>query len=178
MIRLFAAIAVPDPVAEALVARQQGLAGARWRPQESLHITLRFFAELAEPVADELDLALGAIRVSPFDSALEGAGAFGDEAHTRAVWAGVADSEPLRRLAAKCETAARKVGLAAEHRVFRPHVTLAYLKHSAPERVGAWVQENNLLKSPSFRVDRFGLYSSWQGPDGTRYDLERDYPLL
>jgi hypothetical protein len=28
--------------------------------------------------------------------------------------------------------------------------------------VAAWIQANNLLRSPPFRVDRFGLYSSWR----------------
>ena len=95
----------------------------------------------------------------------------------RAVWAGVAESEPLRRLAAKCETAAKRVGLRAESRVYRPHVTLAYLKHADPPKVAAWVQANNLLRTETWRADAFGLYSSWSGPDGTRYDLERTYPL-
>ena len=36
--RLFAAIAVPDDIAQGLVRRQQGLPGARWRPPEALHI--------------------------------------------------------------------------------------------------------------------------------------------
>jgi 2'-5' RNA ligase len=43
--------------------------------------------------------------------------------------------------------------------------------------VAGWVQRHNLLKSPPFRVERFGLYSSWLSSDGSRYDLEREYPL-
>ena len=84
--------------------------------------------------------------MSPFELNLEGAGAFGDNDHMRAVWAGVAQSEPLRRLAGKCETAARKAGLKAEARAYRPHVTLAYLRHAAAPKTAEWVAENNLLK--------------------------------
>jgi 2'-5' RNA ligase len=43
--------------------------------------------------------------------------------------------------------------------------------------VAAWEQGHNLLKSPPFRVDRFGLYSSWQSSEGSRYELEREYVL-
>ncbi len=94
------------------------------------------------------------------------------------MWAGVAESAPLRRLAGRCESAARRAGLKPEQRVYRPHLTLAYLRHADPARVGAWVQSHNLLKSPPFRVTWFGLYSSWPTKEGTRYELEREYPLV
>jgi 2'-5' RNA ligase len=51
-------------------------------------------------------------------------------------------------------------------------VTLAYLRHADPAEVGAWVQANNLLKSPPIRVDRFGLYSSFLGSEQAHYRLE------
>lgn len=177
MIRLFAALEVPYDVAEALMRRQQGLPRARWRPVEALHITLRFFGELSETVAADLDSALAGVSVPPFDLHLGGAGAFGEHEHMRAVWAGVGESEPLRRLAQKCETAAKRVGLKAETRAYRPHVTLAYLQGSAPDRIAAWVQGHNLLRSPEWRVSQFHLYSSWSGPEGGRYDVERTYRL-
>jgi 2'-5' RNA ligase len=87
----------------------------------------------------------------------------------------VAESEPLRRLAGRCERAARRAGLKPETRAFRPHVTLAYLKRPEAPRVAAWVQSHNLLHSPLFDVDRFGLYSSRMGREGSVYRLERTY---
>jgi 2'-5' RNA ligase len=177
MIRLFAALHVPFEIAEGLVRRQTGEPGAQWRPTDAFHITLRFFGEVAKPMAADLDDALAPIRMKPFDVALEGAGAFGEFDHMRAVWAGVAPSEPLTRLAGKCETAARKLGLEPEKRMYRPHVTLAYLKHAPAPRVAEWVAEHNLLKSPTWTARSFGLYSSRLGPDGSRYTLEREYPF-
>ena len=90
---------------------------------------------------------------------------------------GVSESEPLQRLARKCETAARKVGLKGEARTYRPHVTLAYIRRASPQKTGEWVAENNLLKSPPWRVRDFSLYSSWLSQDGSRYDIERTYHL-
>ena len=177
MIRLFAAVEVPHPIAEGLVRRQQGLPGARWRPQEALHITLRFFGEMPESQAAELDVQLSEIGAPAFDLELAGVGAFGEGGDVRAVWAGVEASEPLNQLAARCEAAARRVGLEGEKRAYRPHVTLAYLRRPDPNRVGAWIANHNLLHSPPFRVGWFGLYSSWLSKDGSRYELERDYPL-
>jgi 2'-5' RNA ligase len=177
MIRLFAAVAIPDDVAAALAPRQKGVLGARWRSAESLHITLRFFGAVQEDKADDLDAELSAAGGSAFDLSLEGVGVFGEGDNLDAVWAGVAKNDALERLAARCERAARRAGLPKETRAYRPHVTLAYLRGAEPAAVGAWVQSHNLLKSPSFPVRRFGLYSSWLGEGGSVYRLERAYPL-
>lgn len=177
MIRLFAAIAVPDEIAEVLVRRQQGLPGARWRPIEALHLTLRFFGEIAESVADDLDAELSSISFDAVTIALDGVGAFEDGGEPHAVWAGVGENDALRRLAARCETAARRAGLPADRRAWRPHVTLAYLRRADPRRVAAWIQGHNLLQSPPFTVGSFGLYSSHLGEAGASYRLERSYPL-
>ncbi|MHB8531057.1 MAG: RNA 2',3'-cyclic phosphodiesterase [Caulobacteraceae bacterium] len=177
MIRLFAALAVPDEIAERLADLQHGLPGARWRPPETLHLTLRFMGEVTETTADDLDAELAAISAPAFDLGLGGVGSFGDAAVVRAVWAGARPSEPLRRLAGRCETAARRAGLKAERRPWRPHVTLAYLAAVDPASVARWLQGHNLWTSAAFRVGRFGLYSSRRGGGGSSYRLERSYRL-
>lgn len=177
MIRLFAAVAIPEHIAEGVARRQQGLPRARWQPAPNLHLTLRFFGNVREDKADDLDAELAAIGGQPFELILGGVGSFQDGDEIRAVWAGVEDSEPLRRLAGRCESAARRAGLSPETRVYRPHVTLAHLAGADPRRVAAWVQGHNLLKSPPFPVRAFGLYSSWRGDSGAVYRLERAYPL-
>jgi 2'-5' RNA ligase len=177
MIRLFAAIAVPDDIAADLAPRQKGILGARWRPAGSLHITLRFFGPISEDRADDIDSELSLIAGQAFDLALGGVGVFGEGADVHAVWAGVMKCEALEQLARRCERAARRAGLAHERRAYRPHVTLAYMKNAAPDEVGTWVQRNNLFRSPAFSVARFGLYSSWPGEAGSIYRLERAYSL-
>ena len=177
MIRLFAAVAVPEDIGHASARAQRGLPGARWRPLESLHITLRFAGDLPENRADDLDAELAVIGGAPFELSLSEVGRFGDGADIRAVWAGVEESEPLKRLATRCETAARRAGLKVEGRAWRPHVTLAYLHRPDPARVAAWISAHNLLKSPPFRVTNFGLYSTRRTAEGSIYRLERAYPL-
>jgi len=177
MIRLFAAIAIPPEIGEGLVRRQQGLPGARWRPTEAFHITLRFAGEISEALADDLDAELNVVAGEALSLSLEGVGSFQDGDDIHAIWAGVEENPALRRLAARCESAARKAGLAPDRRLWRPHVTLAYLRRADPARVAAWVQSHNLLKSPPFRVSSFALYSSWLGHEGSVYRLERSYRL-
>ena len=175
MLRLFAAIAVPEDVGEPLLRCQHGLPGARWRPLEAFHITLRFFGDVQERVAEDLDLELERISSAPFGLTLASVGAFGEGPDIHAVWAGVAESEPLRVLAGRCETAARRSKLASDSRAYRPHLTMAYLRRPDPADVAAWIQANALLRSPLFAIDRFGLYSSHQTGEGSRYVLEREY---
>lgn len=177
MIRLFAAIAIPDEIAGGLMRRQQGLPGARWRPVEAFHVTLRFFGEVSEAKADDIDTELARVSGPKMTLALEGVGSFQEAQEIRAVWAGLAENPALRQLARRCETAARRAGLRAERRSWRPHLTLAYLRGAEPNRVGAWIQSHNLLQSPPFDVTSFGLYSSWLGDDAASYRLEREYPL-
>ncbi len=44
-----------------------------------------------------------------------------------------------------------------------------------PAEVAAWIQANNLLKSPPIAVSGFGLYSSHRGGEGPHYRLEAEY---
>ncbi len=177
MIRLFAAVAIPQAVGEALAAHQHGLREARWRPIEAFHVTLRFFGDIPEDQARDLDEALLDVAGSKLSLALEGVGAFGEGHDIHAVWAGVSPNNELSRLARRCERAAREAGLAPESRAYKPHVTLAYMRRPDPEAVADWLSANGLLRSEPFEIDRFGLYSSWLTSEGSRYRLEAEYPL-
>jgi 2'-5' RNA ligase len=178
MLRLFTAIPIPFDLAETLARRQTGLPGARWRPAEALHVTLAFYGEVDERRADDLAAELARIQGGRFDLELQGVGAFGDPHRSHTLWAGVAPNARLTVLAGRCRSAADRAGLRLEPRVYRPHLTLAYLKtQTNPDRIGAWITGHNLLHSPPVPVDRFGLYSSVLSEDGSHYELEREYPL-
>lgn len=179
-LRLFAALSLPDDVAAPLTALMKGVGGAKWRPRENLHLTLRFFGELPEPVAEDLDVELEAATrgIGPFSLRLKGAGSFGG-VDPHALWIGAAESESLKRLAAACEKAARRVKLKPEPRKFMPHVTIAYLNGAMLDRVQAFTVEHALFETASFDVAGFGLYSSITRKSApSLYRLEAEYPLL
>ena len=46
LMKLFAAIFLPDKIAGDVVREQKGVSGARWVSEERLHITLAFFGEV------------------------------------------------------------------------------------------------------------------------------------
>jgi 2'-5' RNA ligase len=178
-LRLFAALEIPDDVAAGLTAMQRGIGGARWAPRENLHLTLAFFGDMAEPVAEDLDLALAdeARGRAAFDIQLKGAGFFGKN-DPHALYVGVAENGALRALAADIERAARRCGVRPEARRYTPHVTIAYLNRPELERVTAFEQSHALFESRVWLVDRFGLFSSLVRRSApSLYRLETEYEL-
>ncbi len=178
-VRIFAALDLPDDVAERLLALMKGVGGAKWRPRENLHLTLRFFGDVPEPVADDIDAALGEVAEAngPFGLQLKGAGSFGG-ADPHALWIGASETPALTKLAKDCERAARRAGLRPETHKFKPHVTLAYLSNAPLDRVQAFESRFALFETRPFRVDRFGLYSSKVRKSApSLYRLEAEYPL-
>jgi 2'-5' RNA ligase len=178
-LRLFVALDLPDDIAACLTPLQRGVAGAKWRPRENLHLTLRFFGEVAEPVADDIDAALDEVAGAnaPFELQLKGAGSFGG-ADPHALWIGAADNPALMKLAADCERAARRSGLKPEPRKFAPHVTLAYLSGAMLDQVQAFEARLGLFETPSFQIAHLSLYASFTRRDApSLYRLEAAYPL-
>jgi RNA 2',3'-cyclic 3'-phosphodiesterase len=179
MLRLFAALPIPDNVADHISRVQRGLDGAKWSPRENLHITLRFIGNVDERQAEYIDAALGELRVAPFDLELSGVGFFGGE-EPHAIWLGLKANPTLLNLQKRCERACRQAGLEPGPRTYTPHVTICYLpRHYPVTNVGGFQQDHNLFTAPAWTADRFYLYASrTQGPGPSRYSIEAEYPLL
>jgi len=176
MIRLFTAIGLPADLVTRLSLMQGGVPGARWSPPENLHLTLRFIGEVDEVVANDIDDMLTGLRAAPFDLALMGCGSFGSK-DPHSLWIGIAPCPPLMHLAARIESLLQRMGLAAEMRKYKPHVTLARLKDAPAPRVQAFLADHALFTCGPFGVNSFGLYSSHQSSHGSQYVLERSYAL-
>lgn len=176
-LRVFAALGLPPAVRDRLSALQRGVPGAAWRPAENFHITLRFFGEVDEPLAEELDAHLGAISSPPFDLTLKGAGWFGG-VDPQSLWLGVNGGAALETLAGQCERAARRAGLPPERRKYTPHVTLAYCQGTGHDDAARFVQRHAMTRIGPIEIDRFHLYSSWMGKGPSRYVEEAEYPLM
>ena len=74
--RLFVALDMPWDLQDRLAGLATGIMGARWVPRENLHLTLRFIGEVPNWRAEEVDLALHAIRGRSFPLVLAGVGLF------------------------------------------------------------------------------------------------------
>lgn len=176
MIRLFTAIEIPESLRTRLSLLQGGIPGARWSPVENFHLTLRFIGEVSETTANDIDDVLEGVRGSSFMLTLKGVGEFGGR-DPRAIWAGIAPSEPLMRLAAKIESALQRMGLAAETRKYSPHVTLARLKDPPIAKVQEFLVAHTMFESTPFPVRSFALFSSHMRAGGSQYQVERTYEL-
>jgi RNA 2',3'-cyclic 3'-phosphodiesterase len=176
MIRLFAAVDIPESVRMRLSFLQGGVPGAKWSPSENLHLTLRFIGDVDEATASDIDDALSGLRSPAFDLTLKGVGEFGgSEPH--ALWAGVAPCPGLNHLVAKIERALQRIGRPAEMRKYLPHVTLAYLKDAQIGRVVEFLASHAAFDSGPFAVRTYSLFSSHQSARGSLYRAERTYPL-
>lgn len=174
--RLFAALALPDSVAQSLMLIQGGVPGARWASREQLHLTLRFIGEVDGRDAAMIDEALADIRAPGFGLQLHGVGQFGGQ-KTHALWVGVRKNEALEHLQRKVDSAIRRVGQPQDAHKFTPHVSLARLKHPEGGKVLEWLTHHALFTSGEFPVEAFCLYSSKLTSDGSIYRIEQDYPL-
>ncbi len=178
-LRLFSALDIPDEVADRVGPLLRGVPGAKWRPRENLHVTLRFYGEVNEVQADDLDAALGevALKHGQFEVRLKGAGFFGRE-EPHALWLGLQDGEPLRALAADCDRAARRCRLPPADHKFAPHMTVAYLSGATLDRVIAFEKRLALYESEAWTVDAFFLLSSHVRRNApSLYSEEASYPL-
>ncbi len=169
MIRLFAALPVPDPIADRLEPLLTGLDGARWRDREHFHITLAFFGEMKEPVAEMLDEEIGALAAPQLDLEIEGVGWFGRK---------VKRTPALDALARECRKISARMGLDKDDKPFKPHITLAYLNNTPLEAAMAWSERWQVLRAGPWTADRFHLFESIprEGKKSV-YDAVAEYPL-
>lgn len=176
--RLFFAIMLPPEVQASIYRLRQQLSWLPIRPsftaQENLHITLKFLGEVADAEVAALASEVGA-RVfmgGPLRLRADHIVFFPPGGAARVLGVGFCgDIEPLCRLQAELETMCRGRGLAAEHRAYTPHATLARFRDGLraghrPKVEAAW---QGLAQSPEFVVDSFQLMQSVLSSKGSRY---------
>jgi RNA 2',3'-cyclic 3'-phosphodiesterase len=176
--RLFVGIDLPwDLRRRVSMLSGAGIPGARWVPAENYHVTLRFIGEAPRHRAEEIDLALAAVKVEGFSLSLAGVGTFAKGGRSNALWVGVERNPQLDRLQSKIETALQRCGLEPERRRFQPHLTLARLDGPPEARLAGFVQAHNLFRIEPVSVEHFTLFRSLLGKDQPIYTPEVEYAL-
>ncbi len=175
--RLFVGIELPWELRERLDELDGSIPGARWVSTENMHLTLRFIGEVGKHQAEEIDLALAALKARAFPLTLTGVGTFAKGGRDITLWAGVARNPQLEHLQTKIETALQRIGLEPERRRFTPHVTLARLDNAPPVKLAGFVQAHNLFRAEPVQVEHFTLFSSLLGKEAAVYTAEVEYPL-
>lgn len=176
MPRLFVGLEVPEYVRFRLALLSEPIPGAKWIDADSMHITLRFAADIDNRKADELVGFLDEIAAPPFEIRIGELGAFGGN-EPRTIHVDVEGGEQLQYLHRATERAARSAGLAPETRAFKPHITLARLRGTRPNHVAHFLGSRAGLKLEPFPVERFVLFSSRPRLGGGPYVVENVFPL-
>lgn len=171
--RLFVAIALPEPVQQQLAQLRRELAGARWVRPEQLHLTLAFLGEVAEERLEQLTAALGSIRYQPFALQFDRLGCFPNQRHPRVVWIGLQPNPELQRLAQAVQAAVTACGISLEERPFHPHITLARLKQADPRQLAALLTQQPAL--PEVAVATFLLFQSRLSVQGAEHRVLRRF---
>ncbi len=181
--RLFFAVTPPagalTDLDRALAPLREAPGAPRWTPPERWHLTLLFLGAVPAEQVEELVAAAGpaVATAPPMTLRLAGAGRFGTRRRPQVFWAGVTgDDAALGALAARLATVARGLGLPAEDRPFRAHLTLGRRR---PGRPGDGDLPERLAghRGPCWPATEVELLESHLGP-APRYDRVAAWPLL
>jgi RNA 2',3'-cyclic 3'-phosphodiesterase len=182
-VRLFVALDIPDEVRRAIgemIARLRNVArGARWVRPEGVHVTLKFIGETPPERVNAIEGALRAARAAAsVEAKFRGAGFFPNERHPRVFWAGVEASPNLAELAGDVDRRLSALGIAAESREFRPHLTLARFKsEDGLPRLQEEIKKLEPFDFGSMRASEFYLFQSQLGPSGAKYTKLATFPF-
>src|SRR5437868_2754182 len=173
-LRLFVALDVPEAVCSSLGELAQRLAktcpSARWMRLAGAHITLKFIGEVPATRVEQIRAALGRVPLSHIEMRFAGLGFFPNARRPRVLWAGVEAGAALGALANAIETALVPLGVPAENRDFKPHLTLA--RFNSPEGLDGLRSAIAELPSTDFgwaTPEHFYLYQSVLKRAGAEY---------
>jgi RNA 2',3'-cyclic 3'-phosphodiesterase len=132
--RLFAALPLPSPAREVVAGLLDRLRArqlpVRWVANDGLHLTLKFFGEVA---GDRLEVIEEAVRQAgeggeALPLRLADLGAFPVPARPRVLWVGIEAPPALELLQDRLERRSEAIGFPPEGAPFRPHVTLGRVR--------------------------------------------------
>ncbi len=183
MLRLFVGIPLPELYHEKMASLVEILGSrlkskVRWSRPENWHLTLKFLGNVEEGRVDDIRSALSAIRFHAFDMRPGECGCFPDMQNPRVIWKGVSKgSRPCEALAAVVDEALAELGFERNKRSFKCHLTLGRVKQLRRDDWAASLQNGDPLW-PGFTVDRVMLWQSELTPEGPRYSVLGEFPLL
>ncbi len=181
--RLFTGLE-PAPLVKArlagAMAELRDTAQINWAPPDNLHITSKFIGEWPDDRLAELESALGGVAVrGPIAVTMVGFGFFPNPHQPHSFFAAVQENEGLMELAAAIDGALAPLGCPRESKPYRPHVTLARIKHRQEIRgLRARVAAMSDHDFGSFAAASFHLYQSRPTDAGSVYTKLATYDLM
>jgi 2'-5' RNA ligase len=186
--RLFAAITIPEPVRNEMIAVQRelkplALGDVRWTNAEQLHLTLKFLGSVpaASIAAVKNSLSEACAGTRPFSLRAKGIGFFPNERQPRVIWVGFENDENVLtdlqlRVARALTPFAEKPG----SEKFLPHATLGRFQKYRRHKTEKLLPRAAALGGQVFGewpVADVGLFRSELSPDGARHTLVAVFPF-
>jgi len=181
MIRTFIAIELPDELKRQLSDLQRKLKtdnqpGIRWVNPDSIHLTLKFLGNIRENDIGGITEAMirATAQISPFFLETTTMGAFPNLKRIQVIWVGLGgEIDKLKRLQNLIENSLTKLNFKAEHRPFKPHLTLARLSKEVSmvelQRLGNFIANTTFDSSSKIIVKSVNLIKSELTRKGALY---------
>jgi 2'-5' RNA ligase len=181
--RLFAAVPIPHPAREQILdllgELRKGDWPVRWVHDEGVHMTLKFFGEVAP---ERLDVIIEALRFAAADAGalalkLGGLGAFPTRSRPRILWVGIEAPPSLELLQDRIERGCEAIGFPPEGAPFQPHVTLGRVREGLRLPSRGLDTYSGRFEPVPFVAQELVLYESVLTTGGPRYESRLTLPL-
>ena len=175
-LRTFIAIELPPDVrarvAQHIACLRNELPDVRagWSREDNLHLTLKFLGDV--PIADiprvSEAVAIATKSVSSFELTFFDSGTFPPHGRPSVLWIGTPASG-LQALHAPIEEELAEAGFARESRPFRPHLTIARLRHLQGARQLAELHKSLRFAPIEFDVSEVVVFKSELLTQGSKH---------
>lgn len=174
--RLFAGVPIPEPARGQII----GLLGklratswpVRWVGDGGLHLTLKFFGEVAPERLEVIDEAVrsAARGTGELPLHLGELGTFPGGSRGRVVWLSLVSPPALELLQDRLERRCEAIGFPPEGSPFRPHVTLGRVREGQRLARGGLSEYSEAYERVACLAPELVLYESVLTRAGPRYE--------
>lgn len=174
--RLFAAVPVPEPARGQILGLLAQLRATgwpvRWVRDEGLHLTLKFFGEVAPERLEVIEEAMrfAAQGTGELPLQLDELGSFPGGSRPRVLWIGFATPPALELLQDRLERGCEAIGFPPEGAPFRPHVTLGRVREGQKLPPGGMKEFSDVYERVACLASELALYESVLTTGGPHYD--------
>ena len=184
--RVFCAVELPKDVRRQLEEHILKLrkavpdAAASWSRVENIHLTLKFFGNVA---LDRIPVITAAAEravaeFSSFPIGIGNTGVFPRPSRAQVLWIGVSDpSEKLSALQERFENECAAGGFPKENRAYKPHLTIARLRKPEGARLLADAHLQMNFPATEMELNELILFRSELSPKGSKYTPISTHPI-